>query len=221
MKLSENQPVLKTIDSNQFGTIPNSSTTFALIDMLHHWASMLDGTGATIRIILFYYKKAFDFIDHSILRNKLGALDLPTSIINWIIDFLSDRYQRVKLSNSCLSEWGQVPVGVPQGTKLGPWLFLIMINDLKKHSENLWKYVDNTTASEVVLQGEHSEAQQVANEISDWSNINRMQLNADKCKEIRISFARNPPKLNPITIENQIIEVVSDVKVLGLQPYVE
>ena len=43
-----------------------------------------------------------------------------------------------------------------------------------------------------------------------------MQLNADKCKEIRISFARNQPELNPITIENQIIEVVSDFKVLGL-----
>ncbi len=94
-----------------------------------------------------------------------------------------------------------------------------MINDLKKHSENLWKYVDDTTASVVVLQGEHSETQLIANEISDWSNINRMLLNADKCKEIRISFARNPPELiNQITIENQIIEleVVSDVKVLAL-----
>ena len=91
-----------------------------------------------------------------------------------------------------------------------------MINDLKKHSENLWKYVDDTTASEVVLQGEHSEAQLIANEISDWSNINRMQLNANKCKKIRISFARNPPELSPITTENQIIEVASDVKVLGL-----
>ena len=45
---------------------------------------MLDETGAPIRVILFDYKKAFDFIDHSILRDKLGALDLPTSIINWI-----------------------------------------------------------------------------------------------------------------------------------------
>ncbi|CAB4007742.1 Hypothetical predicted protein, partial [Paramuricea clavata] len=155
------------------------------------------------------FSYSLNLFETNILRIKLGALDLPTSIINWIIDFLSDRYQRVKLSNSCLSEWGQVPAGVPQGTKLGPWLFLIMINDLKKHSENLWKYVDDTTASEVVLQGEHSEAQLIANEILDWSNINRMQLNADKCHEIRISFARNQPELNPISIENQIIEVVS------------
>jgi hypothetical protein len=52
--------VLKIIDTNQFGAIPKSSTTLALLDMIHHWTSMVDGTGATIRVILFYYKKAFD-----------------------------------------------------------------------------------------------------------------------------------------------------------------
>ena len=65
-----------------------------------------DGNGTTVRTILLDYRKAFDLIDHSILRDKLCKLDLPRSVINWIIDFLSDRLQRIKLADGCFSEWG-------------------------------------------------------------------------------------------------------------------
>jgi hypothetical protein len=57
----------------------------------------------------------------------------------------------IKLSQDCYSEWGLVPAGVPQETKLGPWLFAIMINDLEVADIDLWKYVDDTTISETVL----------------------------------------------------------------------
>ena len=75
---------------------------------------------ASVRVFLFGYRKAFDFIDHGTLAAKLKEVEVLNSIVNWILDFLSDRSQRVKLSRDCLSEWGAVPVGVPQGTKLGP-----------------------------------------------------------------------------------------------------
>ena len=82
-------------------------------------------------------------------------LDVPNSIVHWIIDFLSNRSQRIKLGDGYVSEWESVPSGVPQGTKLGPWLFLIMINDHVVESARLWPYVDDTTISKTVAKQGH------------------------------------------------------------------
>ena len=67
--------------------------------MVHCWRKETDGNGATERTLLFGYRKAFDLIDHNILINKLSKLDLPVSVINLIIDFLTDRLQRINLAD--------------------------------------------------------------------------------------------------------------------------
>ena len=151
--------ILSQIDHNQFGVIPKSSTSMATISMIHNWSQSTDASGAAVRVVLFDYKKAFDLIDHGILVQKITKLSLPKAVVRWTTDFLLDRKQRVKLANDCVSEWGNVPAGVPQGTKLGPWLFLLMINDLKIDEVSTWKYVDDTTVSEVVKKGDTSKAQ--------------------------------------------------------------
>ena len=90
--------VLKKIDSNQYGTVPRSRTTQALISMLHFLNASTDDNGATTRVILFDYKKAFDLIDHRLLLNKLATYDIPQWTLEWITDFLTCRKQQVKLS---------------------------------------------------------------------------------------------------------------------------
>ena len=98
--------VLKSIDSRQYGFIPGSSTTFALISMLQEWLSSTDKSNSAVGIVLLDYKKAFDLVDHTLLIAKLFSLGTKPSIVNWIIDFLRDRTQRVKL-NVTVSQSGR------------------------------------------------------------------------------------------------------------------
>ena len=74
--------LLSSIDPGQFGFIPGSSTTFALISMLHYWLCATDGNGATVRTALLDYRKAFDLVDHHLLIAKLFSLGVKPTIVN-------------------------------------------------------------------------------------------------------------------------------------------
>lgn len=141
---------------------------------------------------------------------------MPHSIINLITDFLTSRQKRTKLADVCVPKWGLVPSGVPQGTKLGPWLFVTIINDLSILDALLWKYVDDTTVSELIPKGQSSSAQEYVDSVADWSVGNRFQSKIDKCKEIRISFSKNNGDLPPLFINGQELEVVQNAKLLGV-----
>ena len=144
---------METIDPQQFDTIPGSSTTEALISMIHSWNGATNGNGATARVNLFDFKKVFDLIDHQILVRKLRTYNFHEQTGHWIVDFLTDRMQRVKISQDFYSEWASVPANVTQGTKLGPWLFVMMITDLNIPNTEMCKYVDDTTICETVCKG--------------------------------------------------------------------
>ena len=113
----------------------------------------------------------------------------------------------MKLSSDCFSEWGTFPSGVPQGTKLGPWLFILMINDLRPSGSDVWKYVDDTTLAEVVPRGGQSGMQVAVNAVEQWSRIKKLQLNADKCKELVIAFKKVKHHFDAVTVNSQEPEV--------------
>ena len=93
-----NQLCYKKIDLRQFETISKSSTTHALVNMTQNWLVNTDGNGATARVVLFDFRKAFDLIDYSVLVEKLTTNDIPSQVKSWIVDFLMDRNRNKKLN---------------------------------------------------------------------------------------------------------------------------
>ena len=212
--------ILQKIDPHQFGFIPKSCTTHAIISMLHSWLAATDGTGSTVKVALLDFRKAFDLVDHNLLITKLINYGIKPSVTNWITDFLRKRTQRIKLNYKCHSNVLQDQAGVPQGTKLAPWLFLIMINDLsvsENSTNKMWKFADDSTISEVIPRTEKSNLQDIVDQLLyNWSNNNKFQLNSGKCKEIRINFTKDLCRDEPVKVNDKHFEVVTSAKILGM-----
>lgn len=99
---------------------------------------------------------------YSVAAKSLG-LRIPRGIARWVY-FLMDRHKQVNFSSHCFSECGTIPSGVPQGTKLGPWLFILMISDLHPSGFDVWKYMDEIMLAEVVPRGGQSVMQVAVSE---------------------------------------------------------
>ena len=127
--------------------------------------------------------KAFDSLDHMILLQRLSKLGVHGTEIAWFTSYLSDRVQRVK-HNGAYSEWGTIGGGIPQGSALGPLLFLVYMNDMQSqvHNGKLLQYADDTT---LICTGDdccevHNHLTTDLQYISNWITSSKMQLNIAK-----------------------------------------
>jgi len=199
-------------DRKQFGAIKGRSTNHALVDMLHKWHKALDEE-QSVRVVFVDYAKAFDHVDHPTVMKKLAALGVPPIILRWIQSFLTNRQQRVKIGD-VFSNWDSPNGSMPQGTWLGPYVFISLINDLDSLLE-LHKYVDDCTLSEMIPKTSVSLMQQQIDALHAWSNANLMNINTKKTKEMLMGILKkNPPQL--IQLNGQPIERVKSYKLLGL-----
>jgi len=200
-------------DTKQFGGLKGRSTTHALIDILHSWHTAVDEEKSA-RVVFIDYAKAFDHVDHSLVLQKMKSMEIPDFITQWIHSFLSDRKQRVKIGKQ-LSDWLQLSGGMPQGTWLGLYIFLILINDLATSDAQIHKFVDDVTMTEVLEKGKTSNMQQTLDQVQHWSSSNLMNINCKKTKEMLLgTINKNPPPI--LHLNDKSIDRVEAFKLLGL-----
>ena len=138
--------------------------------------------GHNVDAIYLDFAKAFDKVPHQRLLVKLRSMGIGGSLLGWIGDWLEGRRQRVYIGGG-RSGWRWVTSGVPQGSVLGPLLFLVFINDLEEGVLNsLLKFADDTKLFGVVDNvTQHDQLQRDLCTIVEWSKTWQMEFNVDKC----------------------------------------
>ena len=176
------------ISDKQWGFQAGKSTTTALIATVHRWLSYLD-RGNDIAAIFFDFKKAFDTVPHRLLIEKLHRMQLNTSIVEWIRSYLTGRSQKVVI-NGISSSLTTVISGVPQGSVLGPLLFLIYINDIcsLNISGQMVLYADDLVLYKVIHnERDFMDLQSDILEVAKWVQDNSLTFNTSKCRSILIT----------------------------------
>ena len=187
------------ISKHQYGFLPKRSTTQQLLKIMDDWSEKLE-KDQTIEAVYLDFKKAFDTVPHCRLINKLNSYGITGRLKNWIKAFLTNRTQEVRI-NSAKSSPSYVSSGVPQGSVLGPVLFVIFINDLpSKLSSQSYLFADDTKIYRTIIQNSYDNdiTQKDLIELQKWSNKWLLEFHPSKCKRLHIS--RNKP-------DNRIVEL--------------
>ena len=176
----------KLINTSQHGFLKAKSCLTNLLCFFEEITKWVDD-GSPVDVIYLDFQKAFDKVPHQRLILKLKSHGMENSIITWIEQWLTDRRQRVVVDGE-VSSWKSVLNGVPQGSVLGPILFLVYINDLEEGvTGKILKFADDTKLFTKTKEiGDKPNVQDDIDKLVKWSEKWQMLLNFGKCKCIHI-----------------------------------
>jgi hypothetical protein len=199
----------------QYGFRSGQSTSSQLLHCTNHWTKSIDRK-IPVDVIYLDFAKAFDTVSHTKLFQKLQNTGIKGDLLAWIIAFLSNRTQQVNIESTS-SNRAQVISGVPQGSVLGPILFLIYINDLPAEiitNTHCVMFADDVKIYQEINSSSDSEALQASLEkIISWANKWQINLSASKCNVLHLGKTNN---FYEYFIDNKLLESNESCRDLGI-----
>ena len=195
------------LSKEQFGFVSGRNTITQLLVTINDWMLELDNDNI-LDAAYMDFRKAFDTVPHQRLICKLKSYNIKGPILNWIVSFLTNRSQYVKINNSVSSNL-KVSSGVPQGSVLGPTLFIYFINDLPNvvHNSKVKIFADDTKAYNCIHDiNDVNNLQNVIDEMFLWTQKWLLKFNKDKCKILHIG-KKNPKNKYYIGSTNERTEL--------------
>ena len=216
-RLSEHFKQTDTINNLQFGFRPGHSCEHAILTAQNNILYALDRSQIAL-LLLIDFSKAFDMVDHLALLQKLEHYGVRNAALNWLQTYLHDRTQYVKL-RTAQSAPSQLKYGVPQGSILGPLLFLIYINDLPEIS-SLAKFIFFADDANVIITGSDiteikRKLEIILQKLENWVDLNGLKMNLKKTKYMIFSNRRDIEDID-IRISNTKIERTYEERFLGV-----
>jgi hypothetical protein len=205
------------ISPRQSGFTPGDSTVYQLTHLYHLFSEALNNK-KDVRVTFCDITKAFDRVWHTGLLFKLEKIGIVGQLQQWFKSYLNNRQQKVIIEGFS-SDWGHVNAGVPQGSVLGPLLFLIYINDICDDLESEVRlFADDTTV--YVFVDDVSSAASTLNsdliKMSKWAEQWLVRFNSKKTKTMLISLKKDVVVHPPLLMDGSIINDVNEHKHLGI-----
>lgn len=202
------------IDESQHGFFAGRSTQTNLMDYVSTVAREMVN-GGQVDTIYTDFTKAFDKVDHKKLVSKLRMLGFSEDLLLWFSSYLGDRLQFVVIGGS-RSEKIEPSSGVPQGSILGPFLFILFINELLSSLSSCYGFADDLKIHRTIKSNYDCEMlQKDLVKISDWCIDNNMLLNLKKCAVISTTYSHNKIVFD-YGVGNEVVRRVSSITDLGV-----
>ena len=205
------------LNSRQYGFVSGRSTVLQLIKVMDRWTEILD-KGGCVDVVYCDFLKAFDKVPHKRLVQKLNYYGITPLLVNWIKEFLSDRKQKVMVNGEC-SIWCEVTSGIPQGSVLGPTLFVMCINllpDVISQSSS-YLFADDTKLANGIFEDSDCEAlQSDLNNMVEWTDKSLLKFHPDKCVHMTIGKSKLDERTYTLGQNGPVIKKVKEEKDIGV-----
>ena len=208
------------LNQSQFGFRPSHTIQDVLVSMTNDWRRAIDN-GKLVGATMVDFSKAFGLVHHGILLRKLSKYGIKGDELLWFSSYLNDRHQRVCLGEEKF-DWAVIQRGVPQGSILGPLLFIIYVNNLptvanlcqvKQYADDTTMYHGADTPEELgaALEGD-------LNGLADWVSDNGLKLNENKTQLLLLSRKGKANELEKVKValQGHSIQRCASVKCLGV-----